>query len=145
MATLATDGSLCISGNVMSLPPNPTAMDYSNFWGCGIGVNVNQMMGMNMPKGTFKLTGTGVTVNVSGLPACTQARVVIDDAAGATSYCAPLTPGKEIAWATFNTTCWDGKGMAPTGGTTTQAVKVQFVTSSTPCPFTNFCLTELML
>jgi hypothetical protein len=144
-ATLATDMSLCISGNVMALPPNPTQMDYSNDWGCGIGINVNQMMGMNMPKGVFKSTLTGVTVDVSNMPTCTQARVVLDDMMGGTQYCAAITPGKEIPWATFNTECWNGMGMSLTGAPSTQAVKVQFVTSSAACMFSNFCITELKI
>jgi hypothetical protein len=145
MATLATDGSLCMSGNVMALPPTPTMQQYSDFWGCGIGVNLNQMMGMNTPKNTYTLTGTGVTVNVSGLPTCTQARVVLDQMGATPEYCAPLTPGVEIPWASFNTACWNGTGMALTGPPTSQAIKVQFVTSSTPCTFTNFCLTQIKI
>jgi hypothetical protein len=145
MATLATDGSLCISGNVMALPPNPTMADYSNDWGCGIGVNLNQMMGVMTAKNAFTLTGTGVTVNVSGLPSCTAARVVLDQNGATPAYCAALTPGKEIPWSAFNTECWNGMGTALSGPPTSQALKVQFVTSTTACPFTNFCITELML
>ncbi len=143
-ATLASNGSLCISGNVMALPPNPTAADYTNDWGCGIGVNVNQAMGMNTPKGTFKLTGTGVTVSVANLPSCTTARVVLDDMDGTVAYCAPLASGTEIPWASFNTECWNGMGTALSGPPTSQAIKIQFVTGMTECDFSNFCLTEVM-
>ena len=49
-AVLAADGSLCISGNVMALPANPMPADYTNDWGCGIGVNLNQAMGTMAPR-----------------------------------------------------------------------------------------------
>jgi hypothetical protein len=144
-ATLAADGSLCISGQVMALPANPTPADYSNDWGCGIGVNLDQAMGMMTAKNPFTLTGTGVTVNVNGVPSCTIARVVIDQNGATPAYCAPLTPGVEIPWSKFNTACWDGSGTALTGPPSSQALKVQFVTSMTACPFTNFCLTQVSL
>jgi hypothetical protein len=147
-ATLATDGSLCITGNVMQLPPMPTQTQYSDFWGCGIGVNLNQAADAGPTvKGVYMLpTGTGVTVNVNSVPKCTQARVVLDDMMGATSYCSALTPGVEIPWASFSTTCWNTTGTTLTGPPTSQAIKVQFVTStSEACMFTDFCITEIKL
>lgn len=143
-ATLATDGSLCISGSVGIIGGTPP--DYSDDWGCGIGVNVNQMMGMGTPKNAFTLTGTGVTVNVSTVPSCTVARVVLDQSGATPAYCAALTPGVEIPWSKFNTACWDGSGTALAGPPTSQSLKVQFVSSTMQaCPFTNFCITDIKL
>ena len=87
-ATLGTTG-LCISGSVGQI----TNMDYTDDWGCGIGINLNQAMGTNTPKNTYVPTGTGVTVDTSAVPSCTTARVILDQ--NGTGYCAPLTPGVE--------------------------------------------------
>jgi hypothetical protein len=148
-ATLAADFSLCISGNVMALPAMPTPADYSNDWGCGIGVNLNQamatMMGQMTPKMPYTLTGTGVTVTVSNLPSCTTARVVLDQNGATPAYCAPLTSGVEIPWSAFNTACWDGSGTSLSGPPSSQAIKVQFVTGMTACTFTDFCITDISL
>jgi len=147
VATLATDGSLCISGNVMALPPNTTPAEYTADWGCGIGVNLNQV-GDAGPTG-YLLTGAGVTVNVSGTPACLSAadiRVVIDQNGALPAYCATLTPGVEIPWSAFNTECWmPASGVALTAAPTSVALKVQFVTTSTECVYNDFCITQIAL
>jgi hypothetical protein len=139
-ATLSTTG-LCISGGVMQI----LNMDYTDDWGCGIGFNVNQAMGAMTAKNAYQLTGTGVTVSTSAVPACTTARVILDQN-GATTYCAPLTPGVEIPWTSFNTACWNNSGSWLSGPPTSQAIKVQFVASTMQaCPFTNFCITNISL
>jgi hypothetical protein len=140
-ATLQIASGLCISGTVGQVV---NAM-YSTDWGCGIGVNVNQAMGANPPANGLLLTGTGITVSTSAIPSCTTARVVIDD--NGTSYCAALTPGVEIPWTTFNTTCYaPAMGTYLSGPPTAAAVKVQFVSTTTAsCPFTNFCITQISL
>ena len=144
-ATLATDGSLCISGSVMALPAAPTAADYSNDWGAGLGTNLNQTMGMATPKMAYTFTGTGVTVTTSALPSCIAAsnvRVVLDQG-GTNEVCATLTSGTEIPWSAFNTTCWTTGGTALTGPPSSDAIKVQLVTSMTACSYTDFCITSL--
>jgi hypothetical protein len=143
-ATLAADGSLCISGNVMEATGTPP--DFSDYWGCGIGINLNQTMGTMTAKNTYTLTGTGVTVGVNAVPTCTAVRVVLDQNGATPAYCADLTPGVEIPWSKFNTACWDGSGTALSGPPTSQAIKVQFVSNNmAACPFTNFCITDIKL
>jgi hypothetical protein len=146
-ATLAADGSLCISGNVMKLPANPTQADYSNDWGAGIGINLNQAADAGPTvMGTYTLTGTGVTVGVNGIPSCTTARVIVNQ--GGMDYCAPLTGNSTtVPWSMFNTACWmPSTGTALSGPPTSTQLKVQFVTSKTAaCPFTSFCITNLSL
>jgi hypothetical protein len=141
-ATLATDGSLCISGSVMALPAAPTAADYSNDWGAGLGTNLNQMMGAATAKMAYTFTGTGVTVTTSALPACiseSNVRVVLDQD-GTNEVCATLTSGTEIKWSQFNTTCWTTGGVALAGPPSSQAIKVQLVTTMTACAYTDFCI-----
>jgi hypothetical protein len=143
-ATLAKN-ALCMSGHVMQLPEFPTQSDYANDWGLGIGVYLNEAMGTMAPM-SYALTGTGITVSTNGVPMCTSARVIVDH--GGQDYCAPLTDGQAIPWATFSTTCWSPSvGTALSGAPSdVTAVKVQFLTSvNGPCNFTNFCITDLEL
>jgi hypothetical protein len=143
-AVLAADGSLCIDGHLMQLPQAPTAADYQNDWGCGLGINLNQSMTGNS-TGTFMLTGTGITVNTTAIPPCTSARVWLAASTVDPGFCAPLTPGVEIPWSDFNTACWDGSGTTLSGPPTIQGIRILFVTGFTACDFTNFCLTDLQL
>jgi hypothetical protein len=151
-ATLHTDGSLCIDGHLMALPPSPTQTDSSNDWGLGLGINLNQAMAMGTGTGgakmPFQLTGTGVTVNIEGVPSCETfgVRVVVDQMGAMPEYCAGLTAttlGKEIPWSAFNTQCWNGMGTSLTAAPNSEAVKIQFVTGATACDFKDFCITEL--
>jgi hypothetical protein len=102
-------------------------------------------MGMNTPKMPLMLTGFGITVSTNGVPACTMARVIIDN--DGTDYCAPLLQdGVEIPWASFNTMCWaPASGVALSGPPSATALKVLFLTSKNYlCAFTNFCLTKIL-
>ncbi len=139
-ATLLTTGALCISGNVGQIVNS----DYTDDWGCGLGLNLNQAQGVSTPKNGYLMTGSGVTVDTSAIPSCTTARLIIDQEG--TAYCAPFTPGVLIPWATFNTECWTNAGTYLSGPPTSQALKVQFVASATgACPFTDFCITQVSL
>jgi hypothetical protein len=148
-ATLATD-SFCISGSVGLVGTMGGTMDFTDDWGCGIGVNLDQAMATTPtmpPIDALQLTGTSITVSTSGVPTCTTARINLDD--NGTAYCAALTDGQPVDYTDFNTECW-----APTMGTpmagapSSKALKIQFVTSgssTTPCAFTDFCITGITL
>jgi hypothetical protein len=140
-ATLV-NGELCMSGYVMALPINPTQTDFQNDWGCGIGVNLDQAMGTSVIN-PFSLTGSGVIVWTTGVPPCTTARVVLT--VGGVDYCAPLTDGVPIPWASFNTKCWDDTGTPLWGPPSSTDIKVQFVASTTACAFSSFCVTNILL
>lgn len=141
-ATLATGSSVCISGKVGQITGSPP--DYTDDWGCGVGINLNQAQGNMTTANTYALTGTGVTVTTSAVPSCTSARVILDE--GGVTYCAALTSGVLIPWTTFNTACWDNSGTALTGAPTSKAIKIQFVASTTAsCTFSNFCITQVSL
>jgi hypothetical protein len=100
----------------------------------------------------FQLTGTGVTINVNAIPVCQTTaaggggvRVVVNQMGATPEYCATLTPGQEIPWASFNTQCWNGMGTSLSGAPNSDAVKIQFVTGAMACDFTDFRLTDLEL
>jgi hypothetical protein len=140
-ATL-TPGELCITGNVMALPPNPTPTDYANDWGCGIGLNLDQAPG-SMASNAYALSGSGVLVETTGVPVCTTARVLLS--VGGVDYCAPLTDGALIPWSEFKTECWTNTGTPLSGAPSVSQLKVELVTSATACSFSNFCLTNILL
>jgi hypothetical protein len=144
-AELATDGTLCMRGSVMALPPNPTDADYANDWGCEMVFNLDQSQGTDTPRNAYTLTGTGVTVNTTAVPSCTTARVVLDQDGAKPTYCALLTPGVEIPWSKFNTKCWNDSGTALSGPPSSQAIRIHFVTGTMACPFTDFCVTAISL
>jgi hypothetical protein len=139
-ATLESTSTLCMDGTVGEV----VNMDFSDDWGCGLGVNLNQAMGTATPENTYPMAGAGVTVESSPLPSCTTARVIVDE--GGVDYCAPFMPGIEIPWASFNTECWTNAGTFLSGPPTSKALKVEFVASTTAaCPFTGFCITGISL
>jgi hypothetical protein len=147
-ALLASDGTLCMSGYVMRLPPDPTQKQYEDYWGCGIGVGLDRAAkGGDAPDVPHTLAGTGITVDTTAIPACTTARIVLDDDGAKPEYCALFrTPGVEIPWRAFNTECWNNPptGKALTGPPATRAIKVQLVTSVLEaCPFRDFCITRI--
>jgi hypothetical protein len=143
-ATLATDGTLCTSGEVMALTPNP-GLPPDAEWGTILGVDLNQAMGASTPANPYTPSGTGITFDVNFVPSCTQARVLLDMGAGAPLSCAELTPGVEIPWATFNTSCWNGMGLALSGPPSSRWIGIWFVPGEAACPFTDFCITGLSL
>jgi hypothetical protein len=139
-ATLGMTG-VCITGTVGSVGNPP---QYSVNWGCGVGFNIDQAMGANPPANTVVLPGAGITVSTSAVPACTTARVILDN--NGTDYCATLTPGVMIPWGSFNTTCWaPATGTYMAGAPTSAKVRVQFVTAAAACPYSNFCITGVQL
>jgi hypothetical protein len=143
-ATLHQDDTLCIDGEVEQLPVVQEALPMD--WGCGLGVNLNQAMGMTSPALPYAFTGTGITVSTNGLPCCAEyPRVLVED--NGTEYCAALTDGAEIPWAMFNTACWAPQlGMPLMGPPTSPSVRVRLTpTTAHACPFKNFCITGLYL
>lgn len=146
-ATIASDGTLCMSGEVGVIPPTTFLNDCTTPWGVILGINLNQAMGASTPANAYTLTGTGVTVDVNFVPPCTTARVLLDQDGATPPYCAALTPGVEIPWAAFSTECWNpGGGVALTGPPSSQSIRILFVSGTEgACPFTDFCLTGLQL
>jgi hypothetical protein len=96
-----------------------------------------------MASNAYALSGSGVLVATTGVPACTTARVVLS--VGGTEYCAPLTDGTLIPWSEFNTECWSNTGTSLSAAPSVTQLKVQFVTGTTACSFSNFCLTNILL
>jgi hypothetical protein len=76
--------------------------DYSDPYGGGIGINLNEAMGASSP-GTYTPTGSGVAYTLTSLP--TGARIIIGN--GTTDYCFTLTSATgTVPWASFNTMCY---------------------------------------
>ena len=119
--------SLCVAGTTGAW--NPPA---GTVWGVGFGVNLS-------PFSTpVQLSGTGVTVALTGLPAGVGMTV------GVAGYCAVITAATQtIPWTSFNTQCWDpAKGVALTGPPNSSNFQFQASSRTTAGSF-DFCVTAL--
>jgi hypothetical protein len=130
--------AFCGAGTTAIATPTGTV------WGAGIGVSLNQAMATSAaspPVGQYAVTGSGISYSLSDLP-MQGMRLAIDE--GGQDYCAPLTTASgTIAWASFNTKCWDHSGVALAGAPKT-ATYVHFqVTAATAMAAFDFCVTAV--
>jgi hypothetical protein len=131
--------ALCATGTTGVNPP-------TTVYGSGIGFNLNQAMAtgtVSPPISPFTATGLGLSYKLSSLPA-QGVRIAIDgpEIAGvATDYCAVLsTTSGTVAWAKFNSKCWDDSGVFLTGPPTNAThIEFQVPAVATATPF-NFCV-----
>jgi hypothetical protein len=128
--------SLCAAGVV--------AMDAEYNSIIGVGFNLDQAQsGSNDPKAVTAGSTITVDATMGTGTGDAAARIQIVDDAG-TNYCVDSgtwSSGSPIDIASFNTTCWDNKGSAPS--TSTKIVSVHIVVPSDATadrPF-SFCLT----
>jgi hypothetical protein len=119
--------SLCVAGTTGAW--NPPA---GTVWGVGFGVNLS-------PFSTpVQLSGTGVTIALSSLPAGVVLTV------GVAGYCAVITAATQtIPWTSFNTICsGPATGVALTGTPNTPTIQFSLSSGSTVGTF-DFCVTAL--
>ena len=135
-----TGANMCMTGTVKGMA------DYSGF--AMLGWNVNQPEGMMPATWAIPETG-GITVSVVSQPATTAMRVQLQgvdpkDAAG--RWCAPIVPGKQIAWTDFKTNCWTGgKPQTPlAAGTMIQQAAITVPGLTVDLPF-NVCLVDIQI
>jgi hypothetical protein len=137
-STVCLDSTaLCATGS--------TAVASSTVWGAGIGFNLDQAVGTmanpNPTVGSYAASGAGIAYGLSGLPS-QGARILIDHAG--TDYCAVLSAASgTLAWADFNTKCWDDSGTTLTGAPSDAThIEVQVVADGTTTPF-SFCVDSI--
>jgi hypothetical protein len=129
--------ALCTTGTTAAA----TALNSATVYGSGIGFNLNQAMAVGAaspPIDAFTATGLGLSYTLSSLPA-QGVRIAIDSSG--TVFCAVLSSASgSVAWAKFNSKCWDDSGTflagAPTGST---HIEFQVPAVAAPTPF-NFCV-----
>jgi hypothetical protein len=135
-------GALCTTGTTAAV----TAATSATIYGSGIGFNLNQAMATGTaspPIDAFAATGLGLSYTLSNLPA-QGVRIAIDGppiAGVATVYCAVLSATSgTVAWAKFNSKCWDDSGTFLTGPPTSAThIEFQVPSVATATPF-NFCV-----
>jgi hypothetical protein len=123
----------CVAGTLT--PVNPPTYSY---YGIGIGIN----LGSGTTPPPVQLTGSGITVKLSSLPAG-GARLLVTVAG--TDYCSVLTTNPAtVSWAEFNTKCYDSPpdGVALTGAPSTPHIEVQAVAGATE-QSVDFCIEQL--
>jgi hypothetical protein len=111
-------------------------------WGAGIGLNLNQAMGVSPPIGMFAATGSGISYTLSNLPS--QGSSLIIDSGGM-DYCAKLSAASGTAkWADFNLTCWAPTPAGALSGAPATATHVNFQVNAAAAaaPF-DFCVTAV--
>jgi hypothetical protein len=142
-ASLATDGTLCVSGTSVGAMCADSAC-FSSFWGAGMGVNVNQASGPSSPVASYPAAGsTAITYALDSLPPNT--RLVVGDSK--TDYCVVLnTASGTVPWSKFNSACWDGSGTSLSGTPASfTSVRFQVASDDVNGGFSdfNFCVDRL--
>ena len=127
---LAANG-LCAAGTTGAKDPPAYTV-----WGAGFGFN------LTMGATPVQLSGTGVTVALSGLPVGVELRVQVK--VEGQNFCAVMTAATQtIPWTSFNTQCWaPATGVPLSGPPNTSSIEFQVSSGPTAGTF-DFCLTAL--
>jgi hypothetical protein len=131
--------SVCLDALALCGAGSTGAMSTAT-WGAGIGVNLNQAMGMSPPMQNYAVTGSGISYTLSNLPS-QGASLIIDN--GGMDYCAELSSATgTINWSAFNLTCWAPTPAGDLSGAPTTATHVNFQVNAAAAaaPF-DFCVT----
>jgi hypothetical protein len=148
-ATLAyTDGTstICMSANGLCATGNTNALNSTNTtanWGVVFGFYLSPNSTPTNLVGV-QLAGSGISVNLSSLPAGAQARVQVS--VGATGYyCAVMsTASQTLPWTSFNTARWNNTGTYLTGAPTAATQILITVSSETGVAGSfDLCVTSL--
>jgi hypothetical protein len=135
---VAVGDPLCVSGSVAG---------FADFSGVALlGVNLNQEKLGNAAALSIMPTKNGLLVSVKNTGG-SPLRVQVQGANGGTDpnerWCAPLADsGGFIPWASFNTKCWDGSGMAYTKQAIVAAMILVPGGETAPVTY-DFCLNSL--
>jgi hypothetical protein len=135
--------ALCLSGRI------PAVIDsqWNDNWGVQIGVNVTEPGGgtLGKPYSTITLFTRGT---VSPTNTDLRAEVHLAGDSDATTYCARMSSGTPVAFASFNTNCWDGSGVSLRSSDVPKIDKIGLQISSddrNTYTFSDFCLTRVVL
>jgi hypothetical protein len=122
--------NLCVSGTT------GVADTAGKIWGAGVGFNLDKAD----PPAEVQLSGTGMTYALSALPSQgMRAQVTV----GSKDYCVKLASASgTVAWADFNTACWDNSGTKLSGAPKTPHIGFQVTAGSTAGTF-DFCVTKV--
>ncbi len=132
---------LCASGKVPALPASPKPSDNSANWGVLIGADATYPAGGGLGR-SFQT----ITLNFSGNPQ-TGIRAALHRKGDpdATNYCATVKSGSPVAFAAFNTQCWDGTGVNLSAADLANLdwIGIQVPSASSAIAITNLCLTGI--
>jgi hypothetical protein len=123
----------CLAGQTSVV--NPPSYSY---YGIGIGINLSK----TTPVQPVQLTGSGLTVKLSNVPAG-GARVIVT--VSGVDYCAAITTNPiVIPWGNFNTKCYDSPpdGLALPFAPATPHIEVQAVSNGSVNAI-DFCIEQL--
>lgn len=133
--TEVAEGKLCVNGTGAQV----IDMEYSTYWGAGVGWNLNQAPEETATTPISVADFTGVTfTHVAAATA--ETRIVVN--VGTQGYCKVIAAGENtVLWSELNSTCWDGMGDAFDPATMlVDNISFQIATNPTaPTPF-DFCI-----
>ena len=135
--------SICIAKNTVCVVGTLSVQSAADY-GAGLGINLGPAVDGGTQPAPVQLTGTGITVKLSNIPAG-GARLQVTVAG--TSYCAAITTNPAtIPWASFNTKCYDAvpDGVALSAAPATPNVDVVLPAGTTQQSF-DFCVEQLTL
>lgn len=134
----STPDAYCMTGYI---PEVSSDGNWEQNWGIEIGINATPN-----PGGTLGQSFSGIAISVTGTPS-TNLRAVVHrkgDPDG-TTYCASFTAGTPVAFASFNSTCWnnEGKYLAASDVANLDQVGVQVSSGTEAITIENLCITGI--
>jgi hypothetical protein len=156
--SMTTPGTVCVSGNLPAIPPDPTGTEgaflYTTHWGGLVGLNLRQVIpagGMALPASGWpqqspagRVTGFTYTVTPNGGAVLPHLRFTVDFVGRAgDSYCQDPA-GPSASFATVKQACWAAGGVAavpPTSDLLT--VQWSIIPSETAATPFNFCVSNV--
>jgi hypothetical protein len=140
--TWNSPNALCVTGYIPALPAFPVQTDYDNNWGIDLCANATQF-----PGGTLGAYYGTIAIDLTGTPT-TGLRLMVHRKGDldATWYCAFLMSGTPIRFASLNSACWDGTGMAFASADVPNIdrVGVQMPSAATAITLNNLCMTRII-
>jgi hypothetical protein len=105
------------------------------YYGGGILVNIDQLMGTDTAMGSYTPTGSGITYAVTSVPAAGLRIYVGNSVNGGTDYCANVSSlNSAIPWSVFNSECWTNAGVYLTAAPVTSHVEFYIPANSAATP-----------
>lgn len=132
----AAGTEICVTGEVGQVVDG----DYS-VWGAGLGFNFADEAAWDAAAQGI----SGVSFNISALPAGTETRIIFSDGAGV-DHCASITAAgaQSFAFADTSVDCWEAGGATPSASNIV-SVKWQVATNAESTHAFDFCITDLQV
>ncbi len=139
----AAGTQICASGTTAAV----VGMNYATYYGAGIGLNLNQAAGSNMPPMVYDFAGhqvSGFTFTISGTAIPSGLVVGLRVQGSTTSYCqkVPVAGTYKVTGTSVHADCTAAVPGGPLAATAIDAISWLVTGQAAAVPF-NFCITNL--